>query len=148
MRKLFAVFFFVLLLPATAQSFPGEIFKIETVGTEWCGDFDGRPFNRGNNIDLWVSLDSGTQITVSTTSNFAPGTTFPMVGLFYLAGSTTAQIVGNVLFVDGSFATMRAKAKFNAQTGAVNRINGTFIQSEVFFTGCFSSGTFTSIRVQ
>jgi hypothetical protein len=68
----------------------GEIFKIETRGTEFCGDFDFDEFNPKNNVDLWVEVVSEEELLVSLTSNFAPGTTFPMFGVTYLTSDTSA----------------------------------------------------------
>jgi len=127
------------------QSARGEIFKIETTGTEYCGDFDFTKFNPSNNVDLWVRLDSNTQLTVSLTSNFVGGTTFPMTGLFYLAKAKTASFVGGVLFADLSYATIQGTATFN-KLGEVTKLTGTFIQKEVLRVGCFSSGTFKSVQ--
>ncbi len=137
---------FLWLTPALVYAFPGEIFKIETSGTEYCGDFSFQKFTAANNVDLWVQLDSDTQVTVSLTPNFAPGTTFPMVGFFYLTKSTSASFIGGVLFVDDSFATMQGTATFG-KTGGVTKLAGTFVQSGVLRNGCFSSGTFTSTLV-
>jgi hypothetical protein len=58
----------------------GEVFKIETSGTEYCGDNDRGTFNASNNIDLWVQVVSDEQLTVSVTPNFVAGTTFPLLG--------------------------------------------------------------------
>jgi hypothetical protein len=90
-----------------------------------------------------VEVVSDTELTVSTTSNFAAGTTFPMFGLSYQTGANTAAFVANVLFVDGAFAAIRGTARFNANTGAITSLAGTFIQSELLETGCFSTGAFT-----
>ena len=133
------------LCPSLSFAFPGEIFKIETAGKEYCGDFDVTAFNASNNVDLWVRLDSDTQLTVSLTSNFAGGTTFPMFGLFYLVNSKSAAFIGGVLFVDDSYATIQGTATFN-KLGQVTKLAGTFVQSEVLRLGCFSSGTFKSVQ--
>lgn len=133
-----------LLLPTIAHAFPGEVFKIETTGTEYCGDFNNVKFNARNNVDLWVSLDSDTQVTVSLTPTFDVGTTFPMFGLFYLTKATAAAFVGGVLFEDGSYATMQGTATFSKSTGEVSKLSGLFVQSEVLRLGCFSSGKFVS----
>src|SRR5919106_2420744 len=125
----------------------GEIFKIETTGSEFCGNFDVDPFGPRNNVDLWVQVVSEEELLVSLTSNFAPGTTFPMFGVTYLTSNTTAAFVANVLFVDESFATIRGTAQLNRNTGAVTSLKGTFIQNGVLETGCFSTGTFTSKRI-
>ncbi len=135
----------VLLFPSLSFAFPGEIFKIETAGKEYCGDFDVTPFNAGNNVDLWVRLDNDTQLTISLTSNFAGGTTFPMFGFFYLVNSKSAGFAGGVLFVDDSYATISGTATFD-KFGRVTKLAGTFIQSEVLRLGCFSSGTFKSVQ--
>ncbi|MDP2603001.1 MAG: hypothetical protein Q8S00_10470 [Deltaproteobacteria bacterium] len=135
----------VLLCPSLSFAFPGEIFKIETAGKEYCGDFDVTVFNAGNNVDLWVRLDSDTQLTVSLTSNFAGGTTFPMFGFFYQVNGKTAAFVGGVLFVDDSYATIQGIATFD-KVGNVTKLTGAFIQSEVLRAGCFSSGKFKSVK--
>jgi hypothetical protein len=124
-----------------------EIFKIETAGTEYCGDFNAQGFNGSNNVDLWVKVVSDTELTVSFTPNFAAGTTFPMFGHTYLTGPTSAAFVGGVLFQNNSFATIQGTAKFDRRTGAIASLKGTFVQSGVLDIGCFSSGNFTSQRV-
>jgi hypothetical protein len=42
-----------------------EIFKIETSGTEYCGDFSAQKFSGSSNVDLWVTVVSDTELTVS-----------------------------------------------------------------------------------
>ena len=132
---------------ATAAHAFGEVFKIETSGTAYCGNFNAQGFNSGNNVDLWLFVVSDTELIVSLTPNFASGTTFPMFGHTYLTSSTGAAFVGGVLFVDGSFATIQGTAKFDKRTGAIASLNGTFVQSGVLDIDCFSSGKFTSQRV-
>lgn len=133
-------------LPARAFGF-GEVFKIETSGTEYCGNFDFARFNSGNNIDLWVRIESDTELSVSLTSNFDPVLTFPMFGRTYLTSASGAAFVAGVLFEDGAYATIQGAAKFDRRTGDVSSLKGTFIQNEVFFLGCFSSGKFASQRI-
>jgi len=136
----------IVLLPFQAFGF-GEIFKIETTGTEYCGDFDFTKFNPSNNVDLWVQVVSASELTVSFTPNFAAGTTFPMTGQTYLTTATAAAFIAGVLFVDDSFATIQGTAKFDRKTGAITSLTGTFVQSGVLDLACFSSGKFTSKRV-
>ena len=80
----------IVLLPFQAFGF-GEIFKIETTGTEYCGDFDFTKFNPNNNVDLWVRVVSASELTVSLTPNFAAGTSLPMTGKTYLAAAFIAR---------------------------------------------------------
>lgn len=134
-----------LLLPLPAYPF-GEIFKIETTGTEYCGDFDATKFNASNNVDLWVLVVSETEIEVSLTPNFAPGTTFTMEGHTYLTGQTTAAFVAGVLFNDGSFATFVGTAKFNKNTGEIKSMAGTFVQAGVLDVDCFSTGKAKTVQ--
>lgn len=135
----------LMLYPSLSFAFPGEIFQIETAGKEYCGDFNVTAFNASNNVDLWVRLDTDTQLTVSLTSNFAGGTTFPMFGLFYLVNSKSAAFIGGVLFVDDSYATIQGTATFN-KFGNVTKLAGQFVQSGVLQPGCFSSGNFKSVQ--
>ena len=125
----------------------GEVFKIETSGIEYCGDLDRTNFNASNNVDLWVKVVSEQELTVSITANFAPGTTFPMIGETYLTGPTTAAFVGGVIFVDNSFATIQGTARGDRRTGGVTSLTGIFIQSGVLAPNCFSSGRFTSKKI-
>ena len=104
-------------------------------------------FNGSNNVDLWVLVLSDTELTVSFTADFAPGTTFPMFGHTYLTGATGAAFVGGILFQNGAFATIQGTAKFDRRTGAIASLKGTFVQSGVLDIGCFSSGNFTSQKV-
>jgi hypothetical protein len=146
MKSLLLVLALILGVPAGVLGF-NEIFKIETTGTEYCGNFNAQKFNGSSNVDLWVTVVSDTELTVSLTANFANGTTFPMYGHTYLTGTTSAAFVGGVLFEDGSFATIQGTAKFDKRTGAIANLSGTFVQSGVLDTECFSSGKFTSQRV-
>jgi hypothetical protein len=116
MKQLGIALVLAVLLPLRAFAF-GEIFKIETTGTQYCGHFDVTKFGATNNIDLWVLVVSDTELTVSFTPNFAAGTTFPMFGRSYQTGATSAEFIGGVLFVDNSFATIEGKAKFSRTTG-------------------------------
>ena len=123
----------------------GEIFMVETMGTAYCGDFNFAKFNAGNNVDLFMRIDSENQLTVSFTSAFEAGTTFPMVGTAYLTSKTTAAFVVGVLFPDGTYAMAQgiiAADKF----GNLRSLKGTFIQFGVLRDDCFSAGTFTSVR--
>jgi hypothetical protein len=145
-KKLLATLLLIALFPANALAI-GEVFKIETSGTEYCGHFDATKFNSSNNIDLWVQIVSENELSVSVTPNFQPEWTFPMFGYFYQTSSSAGAFIGGVLFQDGAFATIQGTAKFDRRTGAVASLSGEFIQSEVFFIGCFSSGKFKSQRV-
>lgn len=134
-----------LILPGGKTFAIGEIFKIEAVGTEYCGDFDFHKFTASNNLDLWMRIDSETELTVSLTSDFSSGTTFSMIGLSYLTGKTTAAFVAKAIFNDGSWGAIQGTGKFD-RSGMVKSLSGTFIQSEVYLPGCFSSGPFKSVQ--
>jgi hypothetical protein len=135
------------VLPFEAFGF-GEVFKVETRGVEHCGDFDGHKFNARNNVDFYVLLVSETELLVSVnTPDFLPEWTFPMSGQTYLSGKNTAVFTGNVFFGDGAYATIYGTAKFDARSGEVKSLTGTFIHKDLVVDGCFSSGKFTSDRI-
>ena len=102
------VLFLISTLAASPALAVGEIFKLETTGTAYCGDFNFAKFNAKNNVDLWVGLDSDIQVTVSFTPTFDAGTTFPMLGTTYLTAPTKAVFVAGVTFVvDGTYVTVQ-----------------------------------------
>lgn len=143
-RVQFMLLAFALLYPlsVTPTFAIGEVFKIETSGTEYCGDFAFAKFGASNNIDLWVLIASNTELVVSMTPTFDNGTFFSMFGGAYLTSERTAAFVAGVLFEDGSYGTIQGIAKADRRTGDVASLSGTFIQNGIFDVGCFSSGKF------
>ncbi len=120
----------------------GEIFELQTNGTEYCGDFDSAKFNKRNAVPFWIRVDGNTQLTVSFTATFEAGTTFPMSGFFYQTTKSKGAFIAGVLFVDGSFATIQGESKFDKDSGRVKSLKGVFVQSGLIFDECFSSGKF------
>jgi hypothetical protein len=141
-----AVLMLIFVVFILAQAFAAdEVFKVETSGTEYCGDYNSVKFNAKNNIDLWVHLLSKTEIIVSFTPNFESGTTFPMHGQTYLTGKNKGAFVGGVLFEDLSYITLQGTVIFD-KFGTVKKMSGTFIQNGLFDLSCFSSGTFKTME--
>jgi hypothetical protein len=124
----------------------GERFKVETTGTEYCGDFDVSKLSAANNVDLWVEVVSESELTVSTTSDFQPGTTFQLVGVAYLVKSTSASFAASQSFANGGYLTVQGFAKASPRTGEIASLSGTFIQHNMFDDNCFSSGKFKSVQ--
>lgn len=135
----------IIILLASNVFAIGEIFRVETVGTEYCGDYNYSRFTHDNNIDLWVYVVSENEILVSLTPYFEESTSFPMYGETYLTGKTSASFVGGVLFVDYSYATIQGTVKFD-KNGTVKSLKGVFIQNGVIHPNCFSSGKFKTVE--
>ena len=121
----------------------GEIFKLETKGTDYCGDFDATNFDFGEGVPLWVRVDSDTELTLSMTPGFELESTFVMTGKNYARTSTGGAFVGSVLFEDGSWATIRGKW-FSDTAGTLTKLKGKFIENMVFSDDCFSIGKFNT----
>ena len=139
--------FFLIIMPRDAFAF-GEVFVVETNGTEYCGDFKNIMFGPRNNVNLWMNLLSETQIIFSFTPTFEPGTTFDMTVSTYLTSKTNAALVGRVSLENSSYATIQAMVFFD-KFGTVKGMKGTLIQYGVLHPSCFSSGTFwTKNRIQ
>jgi hypothetical protein len=128
----------LVLMTAAHASALGEIFKVDTSGTMYCDGFTSK-FRAGNDVDLWIRIDSDTLLTVSLTQTFEPGTTFEMIGESYLLSSKKAAFVGGVLFESGSYAVIQGTATLKSD-GTVRKLDATFIQYDLFGDGCFSSG--------
>ena len=123
----------------------GEVFKVEAIGTEYCGEGDVTKLNAKNNTDIWVEVVSETELLVSFTSDFAPGTTFSMTGFSYPINDRTSAFVAGASFGPQSFAAIRGVAKLNSE-GGITALSGTYIDGDVLEEGCFSSGTFKTVR--
>lgn len=145
MRRFIVALTAVVVAASSAGAF-GEIFLMETTGTEYCGNFNSTRFNANNNVYFWVSILDANSVAVSLTPFFVPGTTFLMTGRFYRTKPTAAEFIGGVTFLDGSFATIEGTASVDRRTNAITKVKGVFIQDSVFFDGCFSSGKFKSVK--
>lgn len=121
---------------ALAQS---EVFKIESSGTEYCGDFDARKFNPGNNVDLWVRLSFADQWDVSFFPDFPEDFTFPLPVRVYFVTQKKLAFTGWQFFDDGSFVGLSGTATLDNQ-GLVKSATGTFSQDGLVVLECFSSG--------
>jgi hypothetical protein len=141
---LVAIFIFIPFISGSAFAI-GEIFKAETTGTEYCGDFDFEKFSAQNNVDLWVAIMSDTEIIVSLTPDFESGTIFPMYGKTYLIAKNKAAFIGGILFQDQSYALIQGTATLD-KFGTVKSMQGTFMQDSVLNVGCFSSGKFKTVQ--
>jgi len=140
------VVFVIVVVQVLCWPIPGfafnEVFQIGVKEAEYRGDFDFDKLTRKNAIPLWVRVDSNTQLTVSLTSNFQSGTTFPLLGFFYFTKAKSAALIASVSFSDGSYMAVQGTANFDKRTGRIRQIRGIFVQSGVFTAGCFSSGRF------
>jgi hypothetical protein len=126
----------------------GEVFKLESSGTEYCGHFNVTKFSAKTDIDLWVRIDSTEQLTVSLSPYFEADLSFPLFGQTYDVASGKSAFIGGVAFDDGSYVTIQGTASWDKNTGAVKGLSGTFIQDSVFWIGCFSSGKVkTTVRL-
>ncbi len=121
----------------------GEIFKLETKGTDYCGDFDATNFDFGEGVPLWVRVDSDTELTISVTPRFELESTFVLTGKNYARTPTDGAFVGGILFEEGSWATIRGKW-FSDTAGTLTKLKGKFIENMVFSDDCFSIGKFNT----
>lgn len=125
----------------------GEIFKMETSGIEYCGDFDNAKFNAKNNVDLWVRIVDDTQWDVSFAPDFPDDLTFPVFGVTYFATQKKLAFSGSQFFDDGAYIAMAGTAALE-RSGVIKSASGTFIQDSLVFAGCFSSGKWkTTLRL-
>ena len=123
----------------------GETFKIETTGTEYCGDFLFSNFSAGNNVDFWIREQSEDEILVSFTPDFKHGTTFFIHMTYFMASKNKTAFVGEVFFEDDSWLSIFGKSTLD-KNGMAKSIQGTFIQNGVIRPACFSSGTFKKVK--
>jgi hypothetical protein len=117
-----------------------EVFSFVITGNEYCGDFNHREIGP-RNTRLWIQILSDTEMTVSSTRTFEPGTTFTLNGSTYLTGKNKAVFAGDVSFEDHSYFTIQGTLQFD-KFNAVKFMIGRYIENGVLNPGCFSHGNF------
>jgi hypothetical protein len=124
----------------------GEVFKVETAGIEYCGDLNHEGFSANNNIDLFVRIVSPTQLDLDVSPSFQSAV--PLIGTNYLASSNKVAFTASQTLSGGGFVTVFGTFTLDA-SGNVKRGTGRFTQSDLIFSGCFSTGKWkTTLRIQ
>ena len=139
LRVIALTIFFLLIVVGHAFALD-EVFLFLITGTEFCGDFTHEEFGP-RNTHLWIQIHSDTEMIVSFTRTFEPGTTFHLNGSTHLTGKTNAVFAGGVSFENYSYFTIQGTLyldKFNT----VTFMKGRFIENGVLDPGCFSQGNF------
>ncbi len=151
MRKLFlsGLLVAILVIPVKVLAF-GEIFKIETEGTQYCLPDDSTNFNAKKNVDVWVLLEGPNDLVISPTPLF-DGPLFFGVGDTFLINENKFAL--SFLIQDPkrfekkwpsrdvSFAAFEGTATLD-EVGGIVSIRGMFINNGLVIPGCFSSGRF------
>jgi hypothetical protein len=143
-RFIVLITFFVVFISAQAFAL-NEVFKIETSGTEYCGDYNAIKFNAKTNVDFWVYRQSETNSLISFTPDFQAGTTFPMPFTEYMISNTKSSFTGTAYGENQFFISIAGTITFD-KSGTIKGIKGTFIQQNVLHDGCFSSGTLSASK--
>lgn len=126
----------VVAVPGQAWAI-GEIFKVETSGTEGCGDFDFTRFSSRTNVDIYVRVVAADRWDVSFSPLF--DTVIEVIGVTFFVKDRKIAFSGAQFFDDGSYIALQGTATLDAN-GFMKRASGTFIQDSTVFQGCFSSG--------
>ena len=136
--------FAVLASMPTPAAAVGEIFKVETTGTEYCGDLVNDKFNAKNNVDLWVRVASETEWDISFSPLFPADQTVPLLVRSFLVAPKKLSFSA-AQFFPHAFVSMQGFITLDP-LGAMKRGQGTFIQDSITRPGCFSSGKFTTTQ--
>ncbi len=139
LRVIALTIFFFLIVVGHAFALD-EVFLFLITGTEYCGDFSHGKFGP-RNTHLWIQIHSDTEMIVSFTHTFEPGTTFPLNGSTYLTGKTNAVFVGGVSFENHSYFTIQGILYFD-KFNTLKLMKGRFIENGVLHPGCVSHGNF------
>ena len=137
------IIFFFVIMAGHAFAF-GEVFRVETSGTKYCGDYNYKMFGPHSKLDLRIQIISKTQI-IFFNSTFESETTFAMNGLTNLTDKDEARFLVEVSFEDGSYASFIGRLHFdNYET--VEFVKGRFIENNILHPGCFSYGSFWTME--
>jgi len=137
------IIFFFVIMAGHAFAF-GEVFRVETSGTKYCGDYHYKMFGPRSKLDLRIQIISKTQI-IFFNSTFEFETTFAINGLTNLTDKDEAIFSVAVSFEDGSYASFIGSLHFD-KFETVEFVKGRFIENNILHPGCFSSGIFWTTR--
>lgn len=151
MRILVAVILSLILMAPTSAIAVEEIFKLELVGTEMCGNFD----KRGVTYPPLYALNSDDgSILVSASPTF-DAILFTLLGEGY-ATTRIRNARGRVIGARATFYAIAfaSESDFLSITGTSNvnlagdvtSVSGTFLDSTVADDGCFTTGKFKSVQ--
>lgn len=138
-----ALWFIVALFCSPAVFAAGEILKLNTAGTQYCSGFAPQKFGAGNDIDLWVRIDSVFQATVYGDA----GLTDPIATLdLDCTVISPTKAACSIFSGDSSdhFAAV-GTLKFD-RFGLVKNINATLVRRGIL-NSCFSKATVTGRRI-
>ncbi|MGZ8214071.1 MAG: hypothetical protein ACXWTP_06190 [Methylosarcina sp.] len=122
----------------------GEVFKLNSSGTQYCSGFSPSKFNASNDVDLWLHIDNDTQMTVYLDSGLTvPVFTFDATIDSYAsnAASFNAFYYGDA---DNHFEAVGV-LKFK-KDGSAKSLNASFLRKGIL-NSCYSKGTLTGKRV-
>jgi hypothetical protein len=139
LRVIALTIFFFLIVVGHAFAL-NEVFLFQITGIQYCEDFSHRGLGP-RNTNLWILINSDTEMIVSFTPKFQPETIFSLNVSTYLTGKKSAVFIGGVSFENHSFFTIQGTLQFD-KFNAVKFMNGRFIENGVLQPGCFSQGNF------
>jgi hypothetical protein len=141
MRHLIAILA-LLAIPAQAQAW-GEIFELKMNGWEYCENGDSERLNARTAIPMWVRLDSGEAWTVSFSPNFSTNESFTLYInsiTSQVKRNTSAVVGGTIWFAEDAFVNIAGTLKRDTRRGGWKKLKGIFIQNQLVWIGCHSSG--------
>jgi hypothetical protein len=122
----------------------GEVFKLNSSGNQYCSGFSPSKFNASNDVDLWLHIDSDTQMTAYLDSTLlVPVVTFDATIDWITSNSASfdAFYYGDA---DNHFEAVGI-LKFG-KDGSAKSLKATFLRKGIL-NSCYSKGTLTGKRV-
>ncbi|MGZ8097113.1 MAG: hypothetical protein ACXWUD_12815 [Methylosarcina sp.] len=122
----------------------GEVFKLNSSGNQYCSGFSPSKFNASNDVDLWLHIDSNTQMTVYQDAGLAvPVLTFDAT-IDWINSNTASFDAFYYGDADNHFEAIGV-LKFK-KDGSAKSLKATFLRKGIL-NSCYSKGTLTGKRV-
>jgi hypothetical protein len=130
--------------PPPINGTTGEVFKLNTSGNQYCPGAAPVKLNSSNDVDLWLRIDSDTQITAYLDS----GLTVPVITFDLNIDSYAANAASFDAFyyadADNHFEAIGV-IKFK-KDGTAKSLKATFLRRGIL-DSCYAKGTLTGKRV-
>jgi hypothetical protein len=130
--------------PPPTDGTTGEVFKLNTSGNQYCPGAAPVKLNSSNDVDLWLHIDSDTQMTAYLDA----GLTVPLVTFDVTVDSYASNAASFDAFyyadADNHFEAIGI-VKFK-KDGSAKSLKATFLRKGIL-DSCYSKGTLTGKRV-
>jgi hypothetical protein len=122
----------------------GEVFKLNSSGIQYCSGFSPSKFNASSDVDLWLHIDSETQMTVYSDAGLTTSVLTFDATIDWINSNTASFDAFYYGDADSHFEAIGV-LKFK-KDGSAKSLKASFLRKGIL-NSCYAKGTLTGKRV-